>query len=101
MTTPLSGIALEQSSLKKDEGKTQKLTSSFAPVDSDDEKDMNRSSSNPQIVSVEADGTIKGNGYGQAVITASTGEFQAQCQVTVRVSETDDPLATPTLKLSQ
>ena len=101
VTTPLSGIALDQTSLTLDEGKTQKLTPSFAPVDSDDVKDMNWTSSNPKIVSVSADGTIKGNGYGQAVITASTGEFQAQCQVTVRVSETDDPLATPTLKLSQ
>ena len=101
VTTPLSGIALDQTSLTLDEGKTQKLTPSFAPVDSDDVKDMSWTSSNPKIVSVSADGTIKGNGYGQAVITASTGEFQAQCQVTVRVSETDDPLATPTLKLSQ
>ena len=101
VTTPLSGIALDQTSLTLDEGKNQKLTPSFAPVDSDDVKDMSWTSSNPKIVSVSADGTIKGNGYGQAVITASTGEFQAQCQVTVRVSETDDPLATPTLKLSQ
>ena len=101
VTTPLSGIALDQTSLTLDEGKTQKLTPSFAPVDSDDVKDMSWTSSNPKIVSVSADGTIKGNGYGQAVITASTGEFQAQCQVTVRVPETDDPLATPTLKLSQ
>ena len=77
VTTPLSGIALDQTSLTLDEGKP-KAYPSFAPVDSDDVKDMNWTSSNPKIVSVSADGTIKGNGYGQAVITASTGEFQAQ-----------------------
>ena len=29
--------------------------------------------------------TVPLNGYGQAVITASAGDFQAQCQVTVKV----------------
>lgn len=58
-------------------------------------------SSNPGVASVSEDGTIQGNGYGQAVITASAGDFQAQCQVMVKVSENNSPLTKPVLKLSQ
>ena len=53
------------------------------------------------VASVSEDGTIQGNGYGQAVITASAGDFQTQCQVTVKVSENNTPLTKPVLKLSQ
>ena len=87
MTTPLNGIALNQTNLTIDEGNTQKLTPSFTPSNSDDVKDVVWTSSNPGVASVSEDGTIQGNGYGQAVITASAGDFQAQCQVTVKVSE--------------
>lgn len=101
VTTPLEGISLDQTNLTIDEDNTQKLTPSFTPSNSDDVKDVVWTSSNLKIASVSEDGTIKGNGYGQAVITASAGDFQAQCQIMVRVSETDTPLVTPTLKLSQ
>ena len=101
VTTPLNGIALNQTNLTIDEGNTQKLTPSFTPSNSDDVKDVIWTSSNPGVASVSEDGTIQGNGYGQAVITASAGDFQAQCQVTVKVSENNTPLTKPVLKLSQ
>lgn len=101
VTTPLGGISLDQTNLTIDEGNTQKLIPFFTPSDSDDVKDVIWTSSNSKIASVSADGIIKGNGYGQATIIASAGNFQAQCQVMVRVPETDTPLATPTLQLSQ
>ena len=101
VTTPLNGIALNQTNLTIDEGNTQKLTPSFTPSNSDDVKDVVWTSSNPGIASVSEDGTIQGNGYGQAVITASAGDFQTQCQVTVKVSENNTPLTKPVLKLSQ
>ena len=101
VTTPLNGIALNQTNLTIDEGNTQKLTPSFTPSNSDDVKDVVWTSSNPGVASVSEDGTIQGNGYGQAVITASAGDFQTQCQVTVKVSENNTPLTKPVLKLSQ
>ena len=101
VTTPLNGIALNQTNLTIDEGNTQKLTPSFTPSNSDDVKDVVWTSSNPGVASVSEDGTIQGNGYGQAVITASAGDFQIQCQVTVKVSENNTPLTKPVLKLSQ
>lgn len=99
--TPLNGIALNQTNLTIDEGNTQKLTPSFTPSNSDDVKDVVWTSSNPEVASVSEDGTVQGNGYGQAVLTASAGDFQAQCQVTVKVSENNTPLTKPVLKLSQ
>ncbi len=57
---------------------------------------------NPGVASVSEDwNQYRGNGYGQAVITASAGDFQTQCQVTVKVSENNTPLPIPVLKLSQ
>lgn len=101
VTVPLTGISLDQKNVNVDEGKTVKLNPVFYPSNSDDVKDVVWTSSNPNVAKVSADGTIQAVAYGQAVITAVSGDFQAKCQVKVRIPQTDDPLSVPTLKVSQ
>ena len=64
-------------------GEMRKLTVEFKPANTTDDRTVKWSSSDPSVVTVDAQGTIKGVGAGQAVITAKTGEFQAMCKVTV------------------
>ncbi|MCQ5300283.1 Ig-like domain-containing protein, partial [Blautia wexlerae] len=52
VTTPLNGIAQNQTNLTIDEGNTQKITPSFTPSNSDDLKDVVWTSSNPGVASV-------------------------------------------------
>lgn len=101
VTVPLTAVALDQTNITLTEGNTQKLSPVFSPSDSDDVKDTVWTSSNADIASVSSDGTIHAKGYGKATITATVGDLSAQCQVTVKIPETNDPLARPSLKLTQ
>ena len=101
VTTPLTGIALDQTSITLDDGSSVKLNPVLTPSNSDDVADISWTSSNSGIASVSSDGTGQETGYGQAIITASVGDFQAQCQVTVKISQTDTPLSSPDLTISQ
>ena len=101
VTVPLTTVTLNQTSITLTEGNKQKLSPVFLPSNSDDVKDIVWTSSNSDIASVSSDGTIRANGYGRATVTAAIGNLTAQCQVTVKIPETNDPLARPSLKLSQ
>lgn len=101
VTVPLTAVTLDRTKVTLTEGTTRTLRTVFSPSDSDDVKDIIWKSSNSDIASVSSDGTIRANGYGRATITASVGNFTAQCQVTVKVPQTNTPLARPSLKLSQ
>lgn len=101
VTVPLTAVMLDQTAITLTEGNTQKLTPVFSPSNSDDVKDVTWTSSNSDIASVSSDGTIHANGYGKATITAAVGDLTTKCQVTVKIPETNDPLARPSLKLSQ
>lgn len=101
VTTPLTGIALDQTSITLDDGNTVKLNPVLTPSNSDDVADISWTSSNSKIASVSSDGTVLGTGSGQAIITATVGDFQAQCQVTVKIPQTDTPLSRPDLTISQ
>lgn len=101
VTTPLTGISLDQTNVTLDEGKSMKLNTVLSPAESDDVKDVVWTSSNPNAVKVSADGTIQAVAYGKATIKAVSGEFQTECQVNVQIPQTDDPLTAPTLKVSQ
>lgn len=101
VTVPLTGISLDQTKVNLNEGKSMKLNTTFYPSDSDDVRDVVWTSSNPNSVKVSENGTIQAVAYGQAVITAVSGDFRAECQVKVQVPQTDAPLSAPTLKVSQ
>ena len=47
------------------------------------------SSSDAKIASVSADGTVKGEGLGSAVITVKVGKFSAKCKVNVLFADVD------------
>lgn len=101
VTVPLTGITLDNTELTVSDGQSKKLTLNFAPADTDDVKDVQWESSNPSAASVSSDGTVTGKNFGSTVITASVGKLKAQCTVTVTVPASDEPLAKPSIKITQ
>lgn len=82
--TPVSGVTLDKSELKLSFDKTGQLSATIAPKNATLRK-LSWSSSEPSIVSVDKDGTVKAMGPGTATVTVKTedGGFTAQCTVTV------------------
>lgn len=68
-------------------GESNKLTVTYNPEDTTDDKTVTWKSSDPDSVAVGADGTITAKAVGGAVITAQVGSCTAECTVTV-----DSPL---------
>ena len=101
VTVPLTGISLSNTELKLNEGSKKKLVLSFSPTNTNDVKDVQWTSSNTAVASVSSDGTVTAKGYGKAVVTARSGQYKAQCTVTVNIPASDKPLSTPVLNLSQ
>ena len=64
--------------------KSDKLVATVTPTGAT-KKDVKWTSTNPEIATVDADGTVKAVKYGQATIIATTvdGGFTAMCQVNV------------------
>lgn len=68
-------------------GESNKLTVTYNPEDTTDDKTVTWKSSDPDSVAVGTDGTITAKAVGGAVITAQVGSCTAECTVTV-----DSPL---------
>lgn len=68
-------------------GESNKLTVTYNPEDTTDDKTVTWKSSDPDSVAVGTDGTITAKTVGGAVITAQVGSCTAECTVTV-----DSPL---------
>lgn len=83
----LSGITLNRTSLTMGEGQEVTLTAATTPTGYEDE--VVWSSSNEKAAAA-ADGVVTAGEAGEAVITASIGEYSASCQVEV--------IAKPTLE---
>ena len=80
---PLEEIDLNQNAITLNKGeKSEPLVVSYNPDDTTDDKTVTWSSSDDDVATVE-DGVRTATGAGTATITATVGEFTAECEVTV------------------
>lgn len=81
-TVPVTGVTLTKTELTLAEGGSEKLTATVEPSDATNQN-VKWESNNPDIVTVEQDGTVRAVGVGEAAITAKAGDKTATCTVTV------------------
>ena len=83
---PVKGISLNESSLNLKAGEKSSLTATVSPNDATD-KTVTWTSSDRNVVSVDAQGTVTAVSKGDATITAKTndGGFTALCKVNVTI----------------
>ena len=85
---PLTGINLkEKTELLK--GQTEKLVVEYLPADTTDSKNVTWSTNNPEIVEVDENGVITAKKEGTATITAKVGNYEKNCEVTVKEIKLD------------
>ncbi|MGO0060210.1 Ig-like domain-containing protein [Brevibacillus fluminis] len=84
VTQPVKSVAIEPASVELNVGETMKLTAIIQPADASN-KNVTWTSSDPQIVTVDSNGTIQGKQRGTVTITVKTedGGLIAICDVTV------------------
>lgn len=84
VTQPIEGISLDKEAATIIGAKTTTLTATVAPESASD-KSVAWSSSNTEVATVDASGTVTAVGKGAAVVTATTadGEYAATCAITV------------------
>lgn len=78
---PVEGVALDQETATLKVGKTLTLTATVTPENATDKTVT--WTSNDETVATVADGVVTALKAGEAVITATAGEFSATCTVTV------------------
>lgn len=81
-TKPVTNVTLEPNTLTLEVGKSETLTAKVEPSDATNQN-VKWESNNPDIVTVEQDGTVRAVGVGEAAITAKAGDKTATCTVTV------------------
>ena len=81
----VKGISLSEKLIDLGLGYKKQITAKVTPDDATD-KSVEWTSDNPEIATVENDGTITGKSYGRTVITATTtdGGYSAKCVVRVK-----------------
>ena len=85
---PITEISLDKSSATLTEGETTTLTATVLPENTTDSKNVSWRSSNSEVATVDANGTVTAKRAGTAVITAtSTNGKSAGCTVTVSKKE--------------
>lgn len=85
--TKLTGISLNKKKETIAYGESVKLSVSYAPANTKDDKTVTWSSSNKKVAKVNRKGVVKAYGYGDATITAKVGQHTAKCKVTVLPAE--------------
>ena len=85
---PLTGIALDAELIRLEKDESAVLSVLYDPENTTDDRTVTFESSSPEHVSVEPDGTVTALEAGEALITARVGDFEAVCQVYVRVAMT-------------
>ena len=89
---PATGVSLNVSEAKVEVGKTLTLAAAVTPSNTTD-KTITWTSSNENVATVN-NGIVAAISAGETVITASIGDFQATCKVTVERVEDTDKIAT-------
>ena len=85
---PVTEVRLSESTVGIVEGSTYKLTATVLPENTTDSKSVSWSSSNSEVATVDANGTVTAKRAGTVVITAtSTNGKTAGCTVTVSRKE--------------
>ena len=85
---PITEISLDKSSATLTEGETTTLVATVLPENTTDSKSVSWRSSNSEVATVDANGTVTAKRAGTAVITAtSTNGKTAGCTVTVSKKE--------------
>ena len=85
---PVTEVRLSESTVGIVEGSTYKLTATVLPENTTDSKSVSWSSSNSEVATVDANGTVTAKRAGTAIITAtSTNGKTAGCTVTVSKKE--------------
>ena len=79
---PANNITLDASNLNLYVGDKKTLTATVEPGDAT-EQTVTWESDNPDVATVDSDGTVTAVGVGTATITAKAGEKEASCEVTV------------------
>lgn len=82
---PVTSVTLNQTSIQLKVGGNYTLTATVAPSDATD-KTVAWKSSDTQVATVDASGKIKAEAPGKTVITATSGNYSAQCEVSVILS---------------
>lgn len=88
-TVEADGITLDQSALSLDVGNGIQLQATVAPDDTTD-KTVTWSSANDGIATVDGNGVVRGVSAGTVNITATCGNANALCVVTITVPKTED-----------
>lgn len=81
--SPLKSISLDRSSVHIYAEDSDRLTVSFDPDDTTDDRTIIWESSKPGVATVDDNGTITGVSEGIATITATVGSHSASCKVSV------------------
>lgn len=85
----LEGVTLDKHEIELQEGETDKLTATLVPSNAEN-TEIEFSSSDNSIVTVNDDGEIKAIKEGTATITVTAGEFTDTCTVTVKKASKAD-----------
>ena len=79
-----TSISLKPSEIELAKGETSApLEVTFEPADTDDSREVTWSSDNEAVATVDENGAVTAVAGGTATITATVGEFTAECKVTV------------------
>ena len=84
---PVTSITLNKTSLTLEKGSCEVLTATVSPQNATN-KEVKWTSSDDAVATVDQNGTVNAVSNGDAVITASAGDFSATCTVSVIVPVT-------------
>lgn len=81
----LKTLSFKEKEVLLDMGESRRLSVVLSPDDTTDEPVLRFRSSDPSVIEVDEDGTVKALSAGSAQITVSAGSISASCTVSVRV----------------
>ena len=82
---PTTGVSLSRGSIMLEAGKSQTLVATVTPPNANN-KDVQWSSTDPDVATVSSNGVVTGVAAGSATVTAAVAGFQVSCTVTVTTS---------------
>jgi hypothetical protein len=93
---PLESISLNKTVLTLAKGQTEKLTVSYNPANTTDDRTAAWQISGPAIATVDAQGLVTAVGAGTTTVAAIVGDKTASCFVNVTEATGDDQIVTDT-----